>query len=88
MALYTRRTIEAEFKVENGRILSPGQYEGEPIYAPYFDAKTEVRGKAMHTIRDADYAEFPELRGYKTVVVSHEPTGHVTVQAFANADYW
>lgn len=85
---YTRKHIEEEFKVEGERIVSPGKYEGEPVYAPYFDAKTEARGKGMHTIRDADRAEFPELKSYKTVVVTREDSGHVSVQAFANADYW
>lgn len=85
---HTRASILEEFKVEREKIVSPGKYEGEPIYAPYFDAKTESRGKGMHTIRDEDRREFPELNDYKTVVVTREDSGHVTVQAFASADYW
>ena len=26
----------AEYDIENGRITSPGKFEGEPIFAPYF----------------------------------------------------
>ena len=32
----TRQEIENDYKVRNGIIVSPGKFEDEPIYAPYF----------------------------------------------------
>lgn len=32
----TRKEIEATYKVVNNRIVSPGKFEGETVYAPYF----------------------------------------------------
>src|SRR5215211_4995867 len=32
----TRLDIESEYDVENGQITSPGKFEGEPVYTPYF----------------------------------------------------
>jgi hypothetical protein len=30
----TREQITSEYEVRNGRIISPGKFEGEPIFAP------------------------------------------------------
>lgn len=32
----TRQQILQDYQVKNGRIASPGKFEGEPIFAPYF----------------------------------------------------
>jgi hypothetical protein len=69
---YTQASILEAFKVLREKIVSPGKYEGAPLFAPYFDAKTESRGKGLHTIRDEDRREFPELNEYKTVRVTRE----------------
>jgi len=34
--MLTRKEIEENYEVENGRIRSPGAFEGEAIYLPYF----------------------------------------------------
>lgn len=31
-----REEILRNYKVENNRIVSPGKFEGEPVFAPYF----------------------------------------------------
>ena len=56
---YTRETIEQEFTVERDVIVSPGRFEGQPRYAPYFEAKTAARGKAVHSVRAEDVASSP-----------------------------
>ena len=32
----TRQEIESSYKIENGRIRSPGKFEGEMIYVPFY----------------------------------------------------
>lgn len=32
----TRKEIEAAYTVVNGIIRSPGKFEGEPVWAPYY----------------------------------------------------
>ena len=32
----TREETFRNYKVENDRIVSPGKFEGEPVFAPYF----------------------------------------------------
>jgi len=32
----TRAEIESAYTVENGRITSPGKFESQPVYAPYY----------------------------------------------------
>lgn len=32
----TREQVFRDYKIEQGRIVSPGKFEGEPIFAPYF----------------------------------------------------
>ena len=32
----TREETFRNYKVENDRIISPGKFEGEPVFAPYF----------------------------------------------------
>ncbi len=71
----TRAEIRALYDTANGRIVSPGKFEGQPIYAPHFwervlngGADEEVTlGGTPHnwlTISDDDRAQFPELTAY------------------------
>jgi hypothetical protein len=83
-----REKIEKEYKVERDVIVSPGAFEGQPVYAPYFVTKAERRGKTMITIRAEDRVAFPELGPFKVVVVETAPNGKITVSALANADYF
>jgi hypothetical protein len=70
----TRLEILEAFNVHNGLITTPGKFEGEPIYAPYFYAfghdECEVLSHADDTAGEfaalirpfaTDHTEFPEL---------------------------
>lgn len=85
---YTRETIETEFKVERNLIISPGQFEGQPRYAPYFVEKAAGRNKTVVTIRDEDRREFPELADYKIVVLDARPDGRVLVTPYTSLEGW
>ena len=85
---YTRETIETEFKVERHTIVSPGKFEGQPRFTPYFAEKAESRPKTMFSVRDEDVAQFPELLGYKVVSLTKLDDGRITAQPFVSADFW
>jgi hypothetical protein len=64
----TRKEIEESYEVKDGRICSPGKFEGEVIYAPYFWAfglegwADRDDGKVYgFDIHPDDRAEFPEI---------------------------
>lgn len=70
----TRAEIEQQYKVVDGRIQSPGKFEGEPLYVPYFwDAyldgwADEDDGIALwFNVTLGDVEEFPELAGAERV---------------------
>lgn len=85
----TRIEIETEYKVENGRIVSPGQFEGEMIYAPYFwdlalnggsdqDEYFEDGGwAAVLSVSDEDREEFPELRNAAEISIFQNDSGFI-----------
>ena len=70
-----RSEIEQSYKVVNGRIRSPGKFEGEPVWVPHFydailDGAASEEGGGSDTgvlawsilrVTDEDKAEFPEL---------------------------
>lgn len=73
-----RNEILARCNVENGIIVSPGKFEGEAIYMPYFfdlflDGVYDLilDGDDGEIIKfkvcDEDKKEFPELNGVKSV---------------------
>lgn len=73
-ATMTRTEIQANYKIRNGIIMSPGKFEGEPIYAPYFwdlvmdgGAETDGDFAAFHILTD-DRNEFPEI-GSETITI-------------------
>jgi len=69
----TRADALKEYKVEHGYIRSPGKFEGERVYVPYFyelflDGCAEDDGDVLRfVIAEEDMTEFPELTadGYK-----------------------
>jgi hypothetical protein len=81
----TRKQIMQEYKVDaQGTILSPGQFENEPLYVPYFwDAY--LNGMAddddgtvlTFLVNDEDRAEFPELKDVKVVTLAQTDDGFV-----------
>lgn len=86
----TRAEICAEYKVEDGRIVSPGKFEGSPIYAPHFyqaylDGLADDDDGEVLTfeISDADRAGFPELAEVDRVTMTIDGNGFVWVDARA-----
>jgi len=80
----TREEIESQYKVEHGRIVSPGQFEGEMIYVPYFwDAflngmADRDSGKFLgFNIGPEEKAMFPELKKRRTVTLYQREDGFV-----------
>jgi len=81
----TRDEITNEYNVdENGIIRSPGKFEGEMVYAPYFwDAY--LNGMADNddgevltfNINDEDRAQFPELADVKAIDLINTDQGFV-----------
>lgn len=67
----TRSDIEKYYDVKDGRIVSPGKFEGEPVFAPHF-WDVAMNGFAdgdngdtftFHIRKDdAEHDEFPELK--------------------------
>ena len=80
----TRQQIEETYKVENGRIKSPGKFEGEMVYIPYF-WEVYLDGMADRddgviigfTVTPEDKAKFPELKGKRTVKLYESGDGFI-----------
>lgn len=71
----TRKEVLQEFEVRDGIITSPGKFEGEPIYAPYYwamdcmgMADEYVLDVAIFFVTDQDRKEFPELDQFLELV--------------------
>ena len=80
----TREEILAYYDVSRGIIRSPGKFEGEPIYVPYFwDAFLEGfadrdDGTVIgFDVTPEDKAEFPELKRRRTVNIMETDQGFV-----------
>jgi hypothetical protein len=91
-----RTEITDSYTVENGMIVSPGKFEGGPIFAPYF-SEAASDGEEISFIGDpnGDYAslveidaddrrEFPELGSAKYVLVTESYQGFVGVMLVLN----
>lgn len=89
----TRQEIEADYAVTSGVITSPGKFEGEPVYAPYFydllgkgeaDNVRDSEGVDVFTffIQDPDTREFSELRDADSVDLWENGDGFVHVELF------
>ena len=81
----TRAEVLASYDVRNGRIVSPGKFEGEAIYVPHFwnvfldGFADRDNGRVLgFDITAEDRAEFPELgRRRRTVRLVESDTGFV-----------
>lgn len=79
-----RSEIEASYRVEGGIIRSPGKFEGEAVYVPHF-WKIGLEGFADRDdgkvwgfdLTDEDKAEFPELKGRRTIKLLERDDGFV-----------
>ncbi len=64
-----RQAVEEAYTIENGRITSPGKFEGQKLYVPYFWGKVlegwqddeDEDGTPVFFVNDDDRAEFPEI---------------------------
>lgn len=80
----TRKQIEREYHVVNGRIRTPGSFEGEMLYIPHFwdIAMNGFADRDNGTvygfdINASDKQEFPELKGHRTVKLYQRDDGFV-----------
>lgn len=79
----TRKDIEQAYDIdENGIITSPGKFEAEPVYVPYFwefiKEGEELGDDGLQLeISNEDIAEFPELTGYKYIILWESDAGFV-----------
>jgi len=80
----TRQEIETSYRVENGVIRSPGKFEGEPVYVPYFwqfylegGAEDDDGETLTFHVTDEDRAMFPELANVRHVFLWESDDGFV-----------
>ena len=80
----TRKEIMAQYETRpSGVIVSPGKFEGEMLYAPYFYdlllngtvAYDDDDGREFIDVTDEDRAEFPELAGASRVECYEDDNG-------------
>ena len=96
----TRQEIEQSYTTQNGAIVSPGKFEGEPIFTPYFWDAT-MDGSADHefyygeggnteflvAVTAEDRAMFPELDPTtQYVAISESDQGFVYSEELTEAD--
>jgi len=83
----TRYELESAYKVEGNRIVSPGKFESENIWCPYFweaaldgGASEEWHGDGLKLtveIEPEDVKQFPELEGFRSVEMYEDGLGFV-----------
>ena len=80
----TRADIERDYTVADGRITSPGKFEGEQVFAPYF-WDVYLNGLAdgddgevlTFEVDDTDRGLFPELENAVEVQLNEDSNGFV-----------
>ncbi len=85
----TREEIEASYRVVGGKIVSPGEFQNEPVWAPHywalvlegaeddtFDDGCGVEWSIFH-IDASDVERWPELAGAETVALAKLDNGFV-----------
>ena len=86
----TRKEIETQYKTnERGLITSPGKFENEMIYVPYFydfildgcsdETEDDEGGTPIDyfDITPEDLGQFPELKGIKRISIQTDDQGFV-----------
>lgn len=81
----TRESILRDYEVnERGIIYSPGKFEGEMIYVPYYwdallngMADSDEDGVARFRVTEEDRTEFPELADVSAVALTEGSNGFV-----------
>lgn len=82
----SREEILKQYDVdESGRIKSPGKFEGEMLYVPFFwyqefDDTEEKDGRTLYIYKliEEDIEEFPELETMGEVILWENDQGFVT----------
>ena len=83
--------LEKLYSTKNGIIFSPGKFEGEPIYVPYFWEillngcysdddeydENDILISSIISIDEIDKRFFPELEGYSKIVLWESDQGFV-----------
>lgn len=79
-----RSDIERDYNVVNGVIRSPGKFEGEPVYVPYYwnvyleGFASSDDGKVLSfTVEPEERWMFPELKGRRVVKLRCDDSGFV-----------
>ena len=80
----TRNDILKNYEIINGMILSPGKFEGEMLYVPYYwdlflnGGADSDNGKVLtFNVSDEDKVQFPELKKRKKVRLMEREDGFV-----------
>ena len=80
----TRTQIEHDYDTRDGRITTPGKFEGEMLYVPYFweaflnGLADRDDGEIMgFDVMLEDRQQFPELKGRRTVRLYQRDDGFV-----------
>lgn len=91
--MLTRAEVEQDYKVRDGRVVSPGKFEGEPLYAPaLYDMA--MNGFADESDGDADLvevddalrAEYPEVGDTQAFVLYTDALGFFYVEPFVSVE--
>lgn len=74
--IVTRDMILANLDIKEGMILTEGSYQDLPIFIPYYHSLVleklydwEDEGDFYFDLSGEDYLEFPELAGFKTLII-------------------
>lgn len=83
--LRTRAKVESVFEVKNGIIVTPGKFQGEAVYVPYFWEKAlegwaddePEEGTYRFLVFPEDVKEFPELGSKRAILIREREDGFV-----------
>lgn len=80
----TREEIELDYDIEDGIIRSPGKFEGEPIYVPYFwqlglegFADDDDGDEFVFDLGPEELQMWPELGDGRRLTLSEDSSGFV-----------
>jgi hypothetical protein len=81
--------LDNYFVSQQGIIQSPGKFEGQMLYVPYFwekclDGQSDIDIDNVYGIEvlNADTAEFPELEGINTLALEESESGFVSATEY------